>query len=418
METDKAAGRDGDTSEARRMWKCVRVIARLNVGGPARHVILLDQGLRTRGYRTVLVHGDVDSGEASLEPLAGERKVPTVKIGGFGRRISPIDDARALVRLTTLLFRESPDVVHTHTAKAGALGRMAALAFNLTRRRARRAVVVHTFHGHVMRGYFNPAINAMIRFGEPALGLVTDRVVAISPSQRAELVERLGVTRESKIAVVPLGLDLDPFLRLAKGARTYREELSISRNDVVVGYVGRMVPIKDLSTLVAAFAKALSVYPNLRLVLAGDGPARNDIERTARQAGIANRAHYLGWTEELERVYATFDLLALSSLNEGTPVAIIEAMAAGVPAVSTAVGGVPDVIEHDVTGLLVPARDVDALAAAIVRLAQRPEERQRLGAAARRRVGQLYGRERLIEEIDRLYRSALQEKRGVRDHSR
>src|SRR5262245_20165107 len=206
-----------DTAQAQRAsLKCVRVITRLNVGGPARHVILLNDGLQSIGYRTLLVHGALDRDEASLEHLAHDRMLPAVEIAALGRRVSPLSDARALVALTRLLFRESPDVVHTHTAKAGTLGRLAALAFNLTRRRTRRAVVVHTFHGHVLHGYFNLVTGAVIRIAERALALMTDRIVAISPSQRKELVERYGVVRDSKAVVVPLGLNLDRLLQLSR----------------------------------------------------------------------------------------------------------------------------------------------------------------------------------------------------------
>ena len=178
---------------AGRRPKVVRVIARLNVGGPARHVVLLNTGLEARGYDTVLVHGSVAPGEASLEDMAEQYGITRERIAELGPRISALDDLRAFGRLVSLIFRESPDVVHTHTAKAGALGRLAALVFNVTRGRRRRAVVVHTFHGHVLEGYFTPAINSLLRATERALSAVTDCIVTISPRQRTDLVDRLRV---------------------------------------------------------------------------------------------------------------------------------------------------------------------------------------------------------------------------------
>src|SRR5436190_20353370 len=161
--------------------KILRIIARLNVGGPARHVVLLDRGLRNRGHDTRLVPGSLAPSEASLEHLAVDYVLPTTHIRELGRRVSPLGDLRAFTKLLRLVFREAPDVVHTHTAKAGTLGRLAAGLFNITRTRRRRCLVVHTFHGHVLTGYFGPATNVAVRLAERTLARVTDRVVTISP---------------------------------------------------------------------------------------------------------------------------------------------------------------------------------------------------------------------------------------------
>ena len=390
--------------------KILRVIARLNVGGPARHVVLLDRGLRARGHQTLLVHGTIGDGEASLEHLAVESGVPTLKIAELGRRISPLDDARALARLARTIFRESPDVVHTHTAKAGTLGRLAALAFNATRGRRRRCVVVHTFHGHVLEGYFGPVANRLVRGAERALARATDRIVTISPAQREEIVGRFGVGRARTSVVVPLGLDLQPFFE--GGAPSLRRDLGIDDGAIVFGYVGRLVPIKDLPTLVLAFARLLETTPDAYLLMAGDGPVRPLLARMIAERGLGERVRLLGWREDLASVAATFDVCVIASRNEGTPVAVIEAMAAGRPVVATRVGGVPDIVEDGETGILVPPGDVDALAGAMARLARDPAERSRMGGQGRRRVAR-YDYERLVDDIDRLYREALAEKRGA-----
>jgi glycosyltransferase involved in cell wall biosynthesis len=391
--------------------KVIRVIARLNVGGPARHVVLLDGGLRARGYDTLLVHGSLDAGEASLEHLAQAGGLATLKIPELGRSISLLSDVRAFFALVRAMFREAPDVVHTHTAKAGTLGRLAAIAFNLTRSRRRRCVLVHTFHGHVLSGYFGRTGNALVRLAERTLGAFTDRTVAISDRQRDELVNRFRVAAASRTAVVPLGLDLQPLLALPADAPNLRAELSIPDRDVVVGYVGRFVPIKNIAALVRAFGAAWKLQPDMWLVLAGDGPLRPELEALARESGVADRVRFLGWTEDLPALYATFDICALSSLNEGTPVAIIEAMAAARAVVATAVGGVADVVDDRRTGLLVSSGDTAGLAAALRRLAHDPAERAMLGAAARREAASRFSVERLVNEIDTLYRQALNQKR-------
>lgn len=393
--------------------RILRVIARLNVGGPARHVVLLDRGLSERGHTTLLVHGSVGADEASLEHLAADGRIETIKLPELGRRISPLDDARALVKLVTILFRHAPDVVHTHTAKAGTLGRIAASIYNVTRSRRRRSVVVHTFHGHVLESYFRPSVSIIVRLAERCLAVVTDRIVTISPQQHRDITERFRIASSSQTVTISLGLDLRALSDLPLDAPSYRGELGIAAHDFVVGYVGRLAPIKDLPMLVQAFAVAHRDWPDSWLVLAGDGSGRPELEALALRLEVADRVRFLGWTENLPRLYATLDLCALSSLNEGTPVAIIEAMAAGKPVAATAVGGVADVVRDGETGLLVPPGDVEALAGAIVRLARDPTERARMGAAARQSVARRYTVETLIIDLERLYNSILAEKRGV-----
>lgn len=397
--------------------KILRVIARLNVGGPARHVVLLDRGLRGRGHDTRLVHGSLAPGEASLEHLAVESGLPTTKIRELGRRVSPVSDLRAFAQLLRLVFREAPDVIHTHTAKAGTLGRLAAGMFNITRPRRRRCLVVHTFHGHVLTGYFRPTTNIAIRLAERTLARMTDRVVTISPAQRDDIVNRFRVAVASRTTMIPLGLDLAALARLDAAAPQLRGQLGIPERAPVIGYVGRFVPIKDLATLIGAFAQVVQHVPDAVLLMVGDGPVRSELESLVATLSLQRQVHFLGWIEELAPLYATIDICALASLNEGTPVALIEAMAAAKAVVATRVGGIADVVEHERTGLLVPPGDPEALADAIARLAADPGERCRMGAAGRQAVVARFSHERLVDDIDRLYTCALAEKRSPRASS-
>jgi glycosyltransferase involved in cell wall biosynthesis len=392
--------------------KIIRVIARLNIGGPARHVALLNAGLDLRGHETVLVHGNVEHGEASLEEFARDRGVRMVRIGDLGRSVRPGSDLWAGAALRRLIHDERPDVVHTHTAKAGTLGRLATLACNAMQRPEHRALLVHTFHGHVFEGYFSGPANYAIRTIERTLARATDTIITISPRQRADIVERFRIAPSVKTVVVPLGLDLEPLLTMPENDHGMRKELGIGLDDVVVGYAGRMVPVKDLDTLVRAFARALGDLPALRLVLAGDGSERPRLQSVVDELGIAGRTHFVGWVNDLRRFYATLDLFALSSINEGTPVAAIEAMAAGRSVVATAVGGVPDVIDTTRTGWLVPAGDVAAFANALVEGATNPQRRSSFGAAARELARARYSQERLVEDIERLYIAGLAAKRA------
>jgi glycosyltransferase involved in cell wall biosynthesis len=390
--------------------KILRIIARLNVGGPARHVVLLNAGLDARHHETLLVHGSLDRGEASLEHLAHERRLRVATVGDLQRNVGAFSDLRAFLALCRLIRQERPDVVHTHTAKAGTLGRLATVVVHPFRRH--RPLVVHTFHGHVFEGYFSGAANLAVRSVERMLARVTDIVVTISPRQRDDIVARFGVASETQTVVVPLGLDLDALLMLPASAPDLRAALGIGDGEIVIGYAGRMVAVKDLETLLRAFARASAAVPALRLVLAGDGPERAAAEALAATLGIAGRTHFLGWTDDLPRFYATTDFCALSSLNEGTPVAAIEAMAAGRPVVSTAVGGVADVVDQGITGVLVGARDVPAMSEAFLQLATDEGLRHRMGAAGRARALVRYSHARLVDDIERLYSAGLAGKRA------
>ena len=386
-----------------RPLRVLRVIARLNVGGPARHVTILDKGLRAAGFDTLLAHGDVSPGEASLEALIDQAKIPSRRIAGLGRRISLVSDLRAFASLVRLVFQVCPDVVHTHTAKAGTLGRLAAFLYNATRPRARRCLVVHTFHGHVLTGYFGRAASMMVRAIERAQGVITDCVLVLSPRQRADIAERFRVADAAKVHVLPLGLELEPLTVLP--AR-------LPSAAVVFGFVGRFVPIKNIPMLIAAFVEVHRRLPESRLFLVGDGDDRAAVEAQVAAQGLQDAIVFGGWRNDLTALYREIDVLVLTSLNEGTPVAAIEAMAAGLPVVATDVGGVADVIEDGVTGLLVPSGAVAELAAAMIRLGSTPEERARLGRGGRESVRARYGVQRLVADVARLYEVELERKRS------
>lgn len=389
-----------------RRLKVVRAIARLNIGGPARQAILLHTGLRGRGFDTVLVHGAVGPGEADLEDLLPPSREGVVAIGWLRSRIHPLDDVRALLALGRIVFRERPDVVHTHTAKAGALGRVAALAYNLTRPRARRCVVVHTFHGHVFEGYFGPLGSAAVLAAERLLAVASDRIVTISPRQRSAIVDRFKVSPPRRVSVVPLGLELDDFFAIEGRSARLCEALGFPAESFLLGCVGRLVRVKDIATLIDAVEMAASQVPAVRLVVVGDGSERAALERHVRERGLGSRVVFTGWRRDLPEVYAGLDAVALSSRNEGTPVALIEAMAAGRPVVATAVGGVPDLVEDEVSGILVPPGHARALADAVVRLARDGETRASFGRRGRE-AARRFEAPHLIEALDALYRSEL-----------
>jgi glycosyltransferase involved in cell wall biosynthesis len=396
----------GYPRRVQRPLRILRVIARLNVGGPALHVSYLTRGLDERGYETTLVAGSVSEGEGSMDYAVREQGIEPVWVPQLQRDVEPGADLGAVRELRRLIRDLRPDIVHTHTAKAGAVGRLAAVSAG----RARPRLLLHTFHGHVLRGYFDEGRTRGYRAVERGLARVSDALVAVSPQVRDDLVE-LGVAPAERFEVIRLGLDLDARVSAAPGAGPReRERHGIPADAFVVGWLGRMTEIKRVDDLLRAFGRVAADVPRAHLLLAGDGPLRAQLEAEAVSLGIDERTHFVGLQQDVAPVYAACDVVALCSANEGTPVSLIEALAAGVPVVSTDVGGVGDVVRADETGLLVPAGDVPALGDALARLADDEALHARLAAEAPADVRARYSVERLVDDVDELYRRLLAEK--------
>jgi len=384
--------------------KVLRVIARLNMGGPALHVAYLTQGLAERGYDTTLVAGTLARGEDSMAFVAEARGVEVVKIDELHREISPLRDVVAVFRLAKLIRAERPQILHTHTAKAGAIGRFAALVAGP----ARPPIVVHTFHGHVLRGYFGPLRTGVFRGLERFLARTSTALIAVSPQVRDDLVA-LGVAPAEKFTVVRLGIELDERVAVDEAMRVEaRRVMGIPPERFAVGWVGRMTGVKRTDDVIRAFAALRERGVDACLCVVGDGPDREQVERRAHELGVMRDCLFLGYQEDVARFYATMDAMILPSVNEGTPVSAIEALAAARPVVATRVGGVPDVVTDGVDGFLVEAGDIEALAERLERLARDPELRRTMGEAGRARVVQRYAVSRLIDDIDRLYRALLE----------
>jgi len=384
--------------------RVLRVIARLNMGGPALHVAYLTAGLAERGYETTLVAGSLARGEDSMAFVAEELGIEVQRIVELHREISVLRDAVAIVRLARLMRRVRPHILHTHTAKAGAVGRLAALLAG----DARPPIVVHTFHGHVLRGYFDPLRTAGFRLLERWLARTSTALVAVSPQVRDDLVA-LGVAPRERFAVVRLGIELEQRVATARDGRgEHRRVLGVGPDRFAVGWIGRMTGVKRTEDVLRAFRRLRDGGVDACLFMIGDGPDRAAVERRAHELGVMRDTFFLGYQEEVAPFYAAFDAMILPSINEGTPVSAIEALAAGRPVVATRVGGVPDVVRDGEDGFLVDPGDVDALADRLTRLAADPELRERLGASGRARVIPRYSVERLVDDIDLLYRSLLE----------
>jgi glycosyltransferase involved in cell wall biosynthesis len=289
--------------------------------------------------------------------------------------------------------------LHTHTSKAGATGRVAALSAGSARPAAR----VHTFHGHVLSGYFESRRERAFRLLERVLAHATDAIVAVSEEVRDDLV-RFKVAPRDKITVIRYGFALDRRLAAAPSSRpAKRDEVGVGEDEFVIGWAGRLSAIKRPTDL----ARVAALVPGSTLVLAGDGELRGELERVAGGLGIADRVRILGYVEDMGAWYGAFDAFLLTSANEGTPVVAIEALAAGLPVVATDAGGTRTVIDEGETGLLAPPGDVERLAASLRTLQADPELRARLGALGAERMRERFSTERMVDDTDALYRRIL-----------
>lgn len=364
----------------------LRLIARLNIGGPARQALLLTKRLRDT-HPTILASGTAPEHEGELsDPEVEVQRVPLV------RQIRPWTDARALREIHGLIGRLSPSIVHTHTAKAGTIGRLAAI------RSPRRPIIVHTFHGHVLESYFSPPVQNVFLRIERWLAARTDALVAVSHEVRDSLLG-MGIGSSERFFVIPLGFELDPFLAVSAPTGTLRRRLHLDNETPLVAIVGRLAAIKDHTTMLQAIARLDGVH----LAIAGDGELKDDLVRSTGALGIADRVHFLGWQRDMPTLLSDVDVVGLSSLNEGTPVSLIEAGACGKASVATDVGGTRSVIEDGVTGLLRPASDPEALAAALSRLLSDRELADKMGEAARARIRRRFTAQRLVDDVRALY---------------
>jgi len=382
--------------------RVLRVIARLNMGGPTLHVSYLTKGLEERGYDTTLVAGRLAPGEDSMAFEAEKLGIEAVQIPQLHRDLSPVYDPVSVKRLVEEIHRVRPHIVHTHTAKAGAVGRMAALLAG----DARPPVIVHTFHGHVLRGYFDPVRTEFFRETERFLARHTTRLIAVGPEVRDDLVQ-LGVAPAEKFSVIRLGIDLESRVGAADEGAELRRAFGIPPERFVVGWIGRMTGIKRVPDVLQAFARLLEVGVDAELVLVGDGPERSTLEERAHSLGIMRRTLFTGYQRDIGPYLDLFDALLLPSANEGTPVVAIEALAARTPVVATRVGGVPDVVREGVDGFLADVGDVDSLAARLADLARDPELGVRFGESGRAHVIPRYRVSRLVDDVDALYRELL-----------
>jgi glycosyltransferase involved in cell wall biosynthesis len=397
------------------MPRVLRILNRLAVGGPVLNATYLTKYLAPE-FETLLVVGEKEDHEKGAEFLTDHLDINYTTIEGMGRSISPASDYKAYLKLKKLIKDFKPDIVHTHAAKPGAIGRLAASA-------TRVPAIVHTFHGHVFHSYFNSVKTNFFINTERYLARKSDAIIAISEQQRKELVDDFRIAPANKFRLIQLGLDLDKFATNQEYKREkFRAEFDLADDEIAIGIIGRLVPVKNHYLFMKAIAHVLhSSQKKVKAFIIGDGETRADLENVAQQAGIAfstekDFAHphplvFTSWRSDVDYINAGLDIVTLTSFNEGTPVSLIEAQAANKPIVSTRVGGISDIVQEGETALLADVQDGDTFADHLLRLVEDDALRNQMGRTGRDHVLQRFSYQRLMNDMSALYHELLHQKK-------
>lgn len=395
------------------MPKVLRIINRFNLGGPTFNAALLTKYMAPE-FETMLIGGREESSEVSSQHILSDLGVEAHFIDEMQRDIGLSNDRQAYKAIKKIIKEFQPDIIHTHASKAGAIGRSAGIAYG-------KAKMVHTFHGHVFHSYFGKVKTSIYQNIERALAVKTDKIIAISQRQKLELTKRYRICSASKIEVIPLGFDLNRFQEDKEAKRnSFRKHYNIDDDEIAIGIVGRLVPIKNHKLFLSALKLALNeTNKKVRAFIIGDGEDRDELMAYANDLGLKfldanfrkgekSELHFTSWITNVDWANAGLDIIALSSLNEGTPVSLIEAQASGKPIVSTKVGGVSNIVIPNETALLSPSNEPELFAKNIVQLIENDELRLSMGKKGWELVNEKYHYNRLVADMKNLYASLLQ----------
>lgn len=394
------------------MPKVLRIINRFNLGGPTFNAALLTKYLSPE-FETLLVGGKEEDSEESSQHILGNLEVEAHLIDEMQRDIGISNDRQAYLKVKELIKTYQPDIIHTHASKAGAIGRAAGIAYG-------KAKMVHTFHGHVFHSYFGKVKTEIYKNIERALALKTDKIIAISELQKVELAERYRICSEDKIAVIPLGFDLKKFqIDNALKRTAFRKKYGIDDEEIAIGIVGRLVPIKNHKLFLDAIKDvSRKTDKKVRAFIIGDGEEGENLKEYTSligldylngdfKQGMKATVHFTSWIKDIDVVNAGMDIIALTSLNEGTPVSLIEAQASCKPIVATRVGGVGNVVEHNETALLSESNYLDGFSENLLKLIESKGLRDSLGGKGWVRVNKKFHYNRLVSDMSELYNSLL-----------
>ena len=371
--------------------RILRIISRLNIGGPSIQALLLSKKLDPAQFEPHLVFGTTDPSEGSLAPTKNESfhyfHVPTLQ-----REISILKDLKSFISILKIIRKVKPHIVHTHQAKAGLLGRSAAILLRVP-------VRIHTFHGHVFHSYFPTWKTRFFLILERILARYS-HLIAISDTQKKELESHL--KSSPTVHVIPLGLELKKFENLPP-QEPLKKKWGYREDHILIGIVGRLVPIKNHDLFLDIARELKSKFSHVKFLIVGDGERRPYLEKRIHNENL-DHVRILGWQYDLREIYSLLDIVVLTSLNEGTPVSLIEAAASGKPIVSASVGGVTSIIQHETNGYLIHKHDKTAFVNSLEKLIQNKELREKMGKSLKQETMKHFDENRLVKDIEGFYK--------------
>jgi len=397
------------------MPRVLRIINRFNLGGPTYNAALLTKHL-SPDFETLLIGGEAEESEESSEFILDQLGIEGKIIDEMQRDLGFANDRTAYRKIKQIIKDYKPDIIHTHASKAGAIGRAAGIAYG-------KAKMVHTFHGHVFHSYFGTIKTNFYKNIERTLALKTDKIIAISNRQKIELWKKHRICSADRIAVIPLGFELEKFQQNQEEKRkVFRQKFKLEDDEIAIGVIGRLAPIKNHSLFIDALQQLQQqTTQKVRAFIIGDGEEAEHLKSYAKDLNIifANdqenfdrntQLHFTSWIKNIDEVNAGLDIIALSSNNEGTPVSLIEAQAAGKPIVSTKVGGISNIVKTNKTALLVPAGDRNQFTKELLKLTEDKQLRESMGGYGWQFVNKKFHYKRLVDDIRKLYDELLEKK--------
>jgi len=403
--------------------KVLRVISRMNIGGPSIHVKLLQEGLDRNRFHSMLLTGKISQQEGDMSYILNSEIQNVLYIPELQREVQISNDLKAFFKILKIINKKKPQIVHSHTAKAGTLARSSVLLYNVLF--WQNIKTLHTFHGHVFKGYFDKKTSTFFTFAERLLAQFTDVIIAISQTQRKELVYQYHIAKDSKFKTIRLGFNLSHFLNNSNLQGQFKKELNIEKDCILVGIIGRLVPIKNHIMFLKAARLLIAQLPELKLkfLIIGDGELKDELKTYCAENDLSHHVHFCGWVKNIPYVYADLDIVALTSINEGTPVSIIEAMSASVPIITTDAGGIKDLLgEINILpssdgfkicerGVLLPQNNAQSLANGVKFILDNLDfVKKSIVSNAKTFAIENYHKERLIGEIESLYARLMNKK--------
>jgi len=382
--------------------RVLHIITRLDKGGSAENTFLTVIGLHKSSYDVSLMSGPVSDPRQDRRKQIREYGIKYIFIPELVRTISPINDFRALFKIYSFLRKEKFDIVHSHTSKAGLLGRLGAKLAGIP-------IIIHTPHGHVFFGYFGLIKTKLFIFVERISSFIADKIIALTYGEKKDY-KLFKIANKDKIVVINSGVELSKFKELPLNKKqNFKKELGIPENSLIVGTVGRLVPVKGPEFLIDAAKYTISKYPNTFFIFTGNGWLKQNLEKKALEIGIKDNVIFLGWRDDVAEIISIYDVFVLPSLNEGMGRVLVEAMALGKPIVASSTGGIPDLITHGKNGFLVPPKNPEQLAKYIEILLCNKEKRESMGQEGKE-IALNFSKEIMVERIAELYNEQLTKK--------